>query len=191
MLRLLEEKGLVRAEYQSNLDRRGPGRPTVFFYPTQEANRLLNELAGNRADLMDWQVAKERILQQLREGKAGGYEDLLLDLLLRIPERHSPLIFITELVTAVILMLTNIQEVPEARALMESLHRIGLPQEIGLSALSGIGLLLSVMERTNRRFSTILLTQIGRYEEILMQLSEESRRQLGEFAREAVQILSG
>ncbi len=190
MLRLLEEKGLVRAEYQSNPDQHGPGRPTVFFYPTQEANRLLTELAGNLSDLEDWQVAKEHILEQLREGQAGGYEDLLSNLLLRIPERRSPLIFVTELITVVILMLATIQEAPEVRALMKRLHRIGLPQEIGLSVLSGIGVLLSVLERKNRRSSTILLTQISQYEDALSQLSEESRRQLGEFTREVVQILS-
>lgn len=190
MLRLLEEKGLVRAEYQSNPDQHGPGRPTVFFYPTQEANRLFNVLTGNTADFQDWQIVKEHILQQLREGKAGGYEDMLSNLLLRIPERRSPLIFVTELITAVILWLATIQKAPEIRALIERLHRIGLPQEIGLSVLSGIGMLLSVLERENRRSSTILLAQISRYEDALLQLSEESRRQLGEFTREIVHILS-
>jgi predicted ArsR family transcriptional regulator len=36
MLRLLEERGLVAVEYQTNPDKHGPGRPSVFFYPTQE-----------------------------------------------------------------------------------------------------------------------------------------------------------
>ena len=87
-------------------------------------------------------------------------------------------------------MLAMIQEAPEIRALMERLHRIGLPQEIGLSVLSGIGMLLSVLERKNRRYSTILLTQISQYEDALLQLSEESRQQLSKFTREVVQILS-
>ncbi len=190
MLRLLEEKGLVRAEYQANPDQHGPGRSAVLFFPTQEANRLINLLAGNSADMEDWQVVKEQILQKLREGKAGGYEDLLSNLLDRIPERRSPLIFVTELITAVILMLTTIQDAPEIRALLERLHQIGLPQKINLSVMSGIAMLLSVIERTNRRYSTILLGQFSRYEDALSQLNEESRRQLGEFTREVVQILS-
>ena len=190
MLRLLEEKGLVRAEYQANPDQHGPGRSAVLFFPTQEANRLINLLAGNPADMEDWQVVKEQILQKLREGKAGGYEDLLSNLLDRIPERCSPLIFVTELITAVILMLTTIQDAPEIRALLERLHQIGLPQKINLSVMSGIAMLLSVIERTNRRYSTILLGQFSRYEDALSQLNEESRRQLGEFTREVVQILS-
>jgi predicted transcriptional regulator len=190
MLRLLEERGLVRAEYQSNPDQHGPGRASVLFYPTQDARQLLSLLAGDSANFEDWRVAKEQILQKLREGKAGGYEELLSDLLARIPERRSPLIFVTELITAVILTLATIQEAPEIRALMGRLQKIGLPQEIGLSALSGITMFLSILERTNRRFSTILLAQVNRYEDAFLQLSEESRWKLGEFTREVVRILS-
>jgi predicted transcriptional regulator len=190
MLRLLEEKGLVKAEYQSNPGQHGPGRPTVFFYPTQEATRLFSEMAGKLSDLEDWQVAKEHILQQLREGQAGGYEDLLSNLLLRIQERRSPLIFVTELITAVILMLVTIQESPEVRALMKQLHQIGLPKEIGLSVFSGIGMFLSVVESKNRHTSTLLLAQVSRYEDALLQMSEERRQELGEYTREVVQILS-
>ncbi|MGB4595657.1 MAG: hypothetical protein WBI14_07095 [Anaerolineaceae bacterium] len=190
MLRLLEEKGLVRAEYQTNLERHGPGRSAVLFYPTQEATNLITALAGDGVSLEDWQVVKEQILQQLREGKVGGYEELLSNLLDRIPERRSPLIVVTELITAVILMLTTIQDAPEIRALLERLQQIGLPKKISLSVMSGIAMLLSVMERANRRYSTILLSQFSQYEDALSRLSEESRRQLSEFTREAVRILS-
>jgi len=191
MLRLLEERGLVRAEYYLDPDQRGPGRSMVLFYPTQEASRLINKLAGESADLDDWQAVKERILKQLREGKASGYEALLSDLLVRIPERHSPLIYATELITAMILTLASVQETPEARRLMERLQRIDLPGEIGLSALGGIGLVLSILERVNRRLSTLLLTQVGRYETMLSKLNEENRLRLGDFTREVTKIING
>jgi len=190
MLHLLEEKGLLRAEYQSNPDHKGPGRSSVYFHPTQETNRLIKTLSGSQGDSENWQIVKEHILQQLREGKAGGYEDLLSDLLLRIPDRRTPLIFLTELNTAVILMLATIQEAPEIQGMMKRLQKIGLPQEVGLSVMSGIGMLLSVMERTNRRYSTSLLTQFSRFEDTLVQLSEDSRQKLSEFTREIVQIVS-
>jgi len=190
MLRLLEERGLVRAEYHRDPDQRGPGRSMVLFYPTQEASRLINELAGKSVDLEDWLAVKERILKQLREGKAGGYEVLLADLLARIPERHSPLIYATELTTAMILTLASLQETPEAYKLMERLRRIGLPGEIGLNALGGIGMGLSLLERVNRRLSTLLLAQVGRYETMLSKLNEESRLRLSDFAREVATILA-
>lgn len=191
MLRLLEEHGLVRAEYQANPDQHGPGRATVLFYPTQEADRVIHNLAGNYANLEDWQVVKEQILQKLREGHAGGYEDLIGSLLARIPERRSPLIFATELITTVILTLATIPDAPEMRAILKRLRRIGLPQEIGLGVLSGISMLLSALERTNRHSANILLAQSSRFEETLSQLSEESQLKLGEFTREVVRILSG
>lgn len=81
MLRLLEERGLVRAEYHLDPDQHGTGRSVVLFYPTKEANRLINELAGESGNFEDWPIVKDHILKQLREWKAGGYVGLLSALL--------------------------------------------------------------------------------------------------------------
>jgi len=191
MLRLLEERGLVRAEYDLDSGSHGPGRPTVLFQPTEQARRVINQLAGDSAELGDWQIAKEQILHRLREGKAEGYETLLMDLLARVSERRSPLIFVTELITTIIITLASMSDAPGVHTMLERLGRIGLPQEIGLSALSGIGLALSALERINRHTATILLAQIGKYEDMLAQMSEENRRRLSEYAREVTQIIFG
>ncbi len=190
MLRLLEEHDLIRAEFQADPDQHGPGRASVYFYPTQEAKRLMSELAGEPEDKNDWLVVKEQILRQLNEGKAGGYEELLSSLLARLPERRSPLIFVTELITAVILMLTKIQDAPEIHVLMERLQQIGMPQKISLNVMSGIAMLLSVVERTNRHYSKIILAQVKQFEDALAELNEESQRQISEFTREVVHILA-
>ncbi|MCE5259804.1 MAG: hypothetical protein LLG44_12235, partial [Chloroflexi bacterium] len=112
------------------------------------------------------------------------------NLLDRIPEKRSPLIFVTELITAVILLLSTVREAPEVHALFELLEQVGLPHKYSLNVLSGIAMLLSVVGRANRRYSTIILSQVSRYEEALAQLSEESRRLVSEFTREAVHILA-
>ena len=190
MLRLLEERGLVAAEYQADPNQQGPGRPVVLFYPTQEAGRVMKGLAGNTANLEDWQIVKEEILKKLRAGQAGGYEDLISDLLARIPERRSSLIFVTELVTTVILSLVTIQDSPEVRSILAQLRRIGLPEGISLSVFSGISMFLSALERANRHSTSLILSQINHYEEALAQLNEESRKQLGEYTREVLHILS-
>lgn len=190
MLRTLEEHGLVRAEYDETVNQHGPGRPSVLFYPTAEAERLLNDLAGTSTHLDDWLVEKEIILSKLREGKANGYEDLLNSLLARIPERKTPLIFVTELVTSVILTLNMIKDAPEIKAINERLLKIGLPQEISLGIFSGVGVFLSVLEKANRNSTNFLLTQISRYEESLAQLNDESRKRISEFVREAVIIVT-
>jgi len=190
MLRLLEERGLIAAEYQADPDQQGPGRPAVLFYPTQEADRWVKGMVGNATNFEDWQVVKEEILKKIRAGQAKGYEDLISDLLARISERRSPLIFVTELVTTVILSLAAIQDSPEVRSILVQLRKIGLPEGISLNVFSGISMFLSALERVNRHSASVLLSQMNRYEEALAQLNEESRRQLGEYTREILHILS-
>ena len=190
MLRLLEDRGLVQSEYHLPSEGRGPGRSTVLFQPTAKATRLLFDLAGGSPEDKDWEVTKEHILQQLREGKASGYDGLLTDLLARIPEHRSPLIYLTEMITTTLLALGVLRESAETSGLTGRLRRIGLPGEIGLSALGGVSVALSMMERVNRRAATFLLAQSGKYHTIFSQLGEENRRRLSDFAREVAKIVS-
>jgi DNA-binding MarR family transcriptional regulator len=191
MLRLLEKRGLVKSEFHLPSGDRGPGRSIVLFRPTQNAVQLINQLSGGTADSEDWELAKVRILLQLHEGKVEGYESLLNDLLARISERRSPLIFMTEIITAAILTVAAIQKEAEDKGLIDRLRRIGLPGEIGLSALAGISIALSIAENANLNLSTFLLEHSDKYQEMLTQLSEEKRNQLGDFAREVTKIVRG
>jgi len=191
MLRLLEKRGLVRSEYHLPAGDRGPGRSTVLFKPTPGAAHLFELLSGGDDDTEDWELARQQILQQLHEGKAGGYEALLNDLSVRIPERRSPLIFITEMITAIILTVASIQKAIENKGLVDRLRRIGRPGEIGLSALVGIGASLSLVENVRLDLATFLLAQNGRYQEMLIEIGGEKRNQLSGFAREVTRIVKG
>jgi len=191
MLRLLEKRDLVEAEFHLPLGNRGPGRSEVFFRPTKESIRLFERLSENTADTVEWEIVKNHILKELQEGKAGGYEKLLNDLLLRIPEQHSPLIFMTEMVTTIILALTPIKKVVKDKGILDRLSRIGLPGEVGLIALAGFGAALSLVEDVNLKLSTMLLDQSGRYQEMLAKLSEEKKKQLTDFTRNVINIAKG
>ena len=191
MLRLLEKRGLVKSEFHLPSGDRGPGRSTVLFRPTQNATQLISQLSGGTADSEAWELAKVRILLQLHEGKVEGYESLLNDLLARTSERRSPLIFMTEMITAAILTVAAIQKEAEDKGLIDRLRRIGLPGEIGLSALAGISIALSIAENANLNLSTFLLEHSDKYQETLIQLSEEKRNQLSDFAREVTKIVRG
>ena len=191
MLRLLEGRGLVEAEFHLPAKQRGPGRSTVHFFPTPKASQLLSELSGDSFEDDDWEEVKERILQQLRDGKAAGYKKLLSSLLTRIPDRRSPLIYSTEIITATLLSLEGLKDSAEFSGLKKRLMRIGLPGEIGLSALGGVSAALCVVENANRRASTFLLMQSGKYQTMISRLNAESRRHLGVFAREAAKIVGG
>jgi len=190
MLRLLEERGFVAREYQSNPNVVKPGRSIVLFYPTRAAEDLILPAQVETNALRDWLVVKEWILHTLRDASEYQHEELLSNLLVRIQDVGSPLILVTELYTAMVLMLKTVKDKPEYQAVLKRLQQIELPPKINLSAVSGITMFLSSVERINRQYVNQLLAEINRYEEALSQLSEESQRQVGEFSREVVNILS-
>ncbi len=190
MLRLLEERGLVRSEFHLPKNRRGPGRAMVLFSPTPAAHQAVRQLAGDAAKSEDWEVIKTQILTRLREGQAEGYEELLNDLLARLPTRRSPLRYAAELVTAMLLALRTLLEGPYGQKLQARLQRIGLPGELGLNALTGLAMAIGLAEQVNRRVSTALLSEADRYQRTLQELSVENRRRLAEFVREVLNMLS-
>lgn len=189
MLRLLEERGLVASEYLLPEGSRGPGRSTIVFYPTEKATTLLAQLAGEDWDKGEWEKAKERILRALREGKGTDYESLLNEILLRIPQCKSPMLYCTEVITAAILSLNSLKEKAAQTSLFKALISLGFPGELGLSALAGLTLGLSLVEKANRRFTTLLLSYARKYQDYLAKLSSENKKRLSDFAQEVVRIV--
>jgi DNA-binding PadR family transcriptional regulator len=189
MLRLLEEHGLVEADYQLPDGLRGPGRASVVFRPTPLAAQALGRLAGQHVNQQEWEAAREHILMQLEAGKAGDYNAVLEELLARAPERRSLVIYAAEMITAIILGLESLRNSAEAHGLRDRLKEIGKVGELGLSVFAGLGMGLSVAERLNRRLAGFLLVQSGRFQSALSQLSDENRRRLTEFTQEVMQIV--
>ncbi|MBN1814747.1 MAG: PadR family transcriptional regulator [Anaerolineae bacterium] len=187
MLRLLEEKGLLTSEYV--MPTGGPGRSSIVFRPTDQGEALVRRLAGDTWDREEWETVKAHIIQALQAGRGSGYEALLEEILARLPERKTPLAYTGEMVTAVILSLHQLrEEVPDSR-LWERLRDLGLPEEIGLSALGGLAVGLSLIERANRRLAHALLSATRQYQDYLAGLSAESRRRLSEFTAEVMRIV--
>ena len=188
MLRLLEEKGLVVSEYVLPASR-SAGRSSIVFRPTLKADELMEQLAGEDWERAEWQEVKEQILQALRAGKGGDYQELLNDILLRMEEQGSPLLAAAEMVTAVILSLHQLKEDITATKLSEHLRALGFPGEMGLNALAGLTIGLSFVERANRRLISQLVSQVQRYQENLTRLSAENKRRLSDFAQEVWKIV--
>lgn len=189
MLRLLEERGLVQSEYILRGKRRGAGRSSIIFRPTPKAHALFAELAGEAGELEEWETVKARILEALETGKGEGYRDLLEDILIRLPERESPMLYAAEMVTAVILSLQQLREEASGSGVFDRLRSLGFPEEAGLSALGGIAVGLSFAERVNRRLINLVLSHVTRYQQIVSHLSAENLRRLTNFAREVIRIV--
>lgn len=189
MLRLLEERGLVKSEYILRGEGQGAGRSSIVFQPTSEGDALFAELVGEAVDQDEWEAAKVRILETLQAGKGTDYEGLLEEILARLPQRKSPMLYAAEMVTAVILSLHQLREDASATGLFDKLYSLGLPSEAGLSALAGLTLGLSFVERINRRMISLLLSYTGRYQEVLSRLSAENKRRLSNFVGEVIKII--
>jgi hypothetical protein len=189
MLRLLETRDLVRAEYQVSAERQGPGRAPVVFAPTPLAAQELARLSGREMPLREWKVAKAHILGQIKAGQAKGYGAWLEGLPARLAEQRSPLIYGAEMIAAIILGLKSLQDTAEARRLETRLRDIGKPGELGLSALAGLSMGLSMVERLNRSLASFLLAQSGRFHSVISHLSDDGRRRLTEFTQELIGIV--
>ena len=189
MLRLLEDRGLVDMEYYRPEDQSGPGRASVVFRPTPLAESTLAELAGSDWNEEEWEQAKARILEELKAGRAGGYEILIDDIFERLDKKRSPILYLSEMITASILGLYSVKDEADARGLRAILGDIGLPGEIGLGALAGLSAGLSLVEHANRRVASVLLHHVHRYQQTLSNLSAENRRRLAEFTQEVLEIV--
>ena len=182
MLRLLEERGLLASEYV--LPQQGPGRSTIVFRPTEKATALTTQPATAEWERREWEKAKDRILQTLREARDTDYQHLLEGILQRLPELKSPALYVTEMVTAVLLHLHQLKGDAVGSGLLENLRGLGLPGEV-----AGLTVGLSFVEKANRRVTSLLLSYSRRYQEYLERLSSEARQRLSDFAEEVMTIV--
>jgi hypothetical protein len=187
MLRLLEERGLLASEYTLPKEG-GPGRSSIVFHPTEKAAGVMAQPAGEEWDRTEWERVKVRILQALDERK-GAYQNLLDEILLRIPKSKSPMLYVTEMITAIFLELHHLREEVKANGLFPDLHLVGLPDELGLNALPGLTLGLTLVEKANRRAATLLLSYTQKYQDHLAKLSAENKKRVVDFAQEVMKIV--
>ena len=189
MLRLLEDRGLLTTEFIPPSQRNGGGRARVVCHPTPAARALVDELAGDEWEQEEWEVVQERILQALNDEKGSDYQELLDDLLIRIGEQGSPLLYTAEMITAVILQVYQLKDNVSDSAFFDRMHNLGLPNELSLNAFRGLVVGLSFVERANRRVTNMLLTQTDRYQEMTSQLTAKSRRRLTDFVGQVLEIV--
>jgi len=189
MLRLLEERGLARREFQRSEVDRGPGRSPVSFRPNELAETSFTDQSTSDRISGEWLKIKTQILEKLQRSEGRSYEDFLKEILDRLPRRRSPDVYMAEMVTALILGLHSLREFAEARRLRNMLGKIGLPGELDLAAIPGLSAGLSLVERFNKQVSGTLLSQASKYQALLSELSAEKRRMLAEFARDVVRVI--
>jgi hypothetical protein len=189
MLRLLEERGLVEAEYQRPSSQRGPGRSHVVFLPTSHAYAIIRAVGRPDHTLQEWESTTDRILKTLREYKARNYEPLFEEFVEHLHDHRSRLTYLAEMVTAIVLGLDTVREDFEQRGVRGIMESIGMPGDAGLRAIAGLGAGLSLFDQLNDRVTSALLSQAAKYQEALSEIGSEGRRRLAEFTQEVLEIV--
>jgi len=188
MLRLLEQKGMVGSEYTTPKVVSGPGRSSILFFPTAEAIELFSRLAGESQGQEEWEDVKTHILASLRRGKASEYQDLLRELLTRIPEAGSPLVRCAEVITALLLSLRETKHTFGRRSPVGIL--LGAPAgSLGMSTLAGLALGLCLADKKIQHLLGNFQKYTKRYEASLQELSPESLKTLHRFTRDVWNML--
>jgi hypothetical protein len=93
-------------------------------------------------------------------------------------------VYVTEMVTAVLLHLHQLKGEVQGSALVERLRTLDLPGEV-----AGLTVGLSFVERANRRITSTLLSYSRKYQEYLARMSSEARQRLSDFAEEVMSIV--
>lgn len=177
MLRILEKRGLVHSQYMQQEAKRG--RTSIVFVPTEEAQRIVTTLTGEIKEYHDWEQVREHVLTKLATNQTDEYHDLVEELLDRLPAVNTPMLFITEMVAAVIISLQLSHS-----DLVDKLRAAGFPKETGLSALEGLAVGLTLAERMNRGFLKVILVQNQRFAKMLAACSGENHERLVAFVDE-------
>ena len=187
MLRLLEDKGLVCSETARPQGHRS--RSVVVFSPTEKATALLAELTDDTLSRQEWEKAKADILEALEKGEGSDYQNLLDALLLRIPEHKSPLLFAADMVTATILVFYELRDTAAARRTFPNLRWFGPPGWAVLYSLAGFSLGLSLVEKANRRATSLLLSYSRQFRQHLANLTGGDKRRLSDFVYEVLRAV--
>lgn len=189
MLRLLKKQGMVASQYLLPKKQRGPGRSTIVFYPTQRGKALFSRPQPEEGERGEWEDLKEKLLQGLRKRK-DEYDQMLDELLSRIPQRKSPMLHSTEMITAIVLQVCQLGEEARER-LFEEARKLMLAGESGLNALAGLSLGLTLVEGDDAGLTDKLFSYVERYQEDLSRLSVESKEALSDFFLEVVKTVEG
>ena len=188
MLKLLEQRGMVSSEYATPKAISGPGRSNILFIPTAEATELFYHLARENQEQEEWEEVKAHILLSLRQGKASNYQDLLRELLVKIPEARSPLVRCAEVITALLLSLRETRHKLGKQSPVNML--LGSPvTKLGMSILAGLTLGLCLADQKVQWLLGDFRKYTEKYELSLQELSPKSLITLHRFARDVSRIL--
>lgn len=189
MLRLLEMNGYVKAEFISIGRQKGPGRPSVLFYPTRQAFEQTQRLAVVPSELELWRQEKDSILETLRKKDPVAIKELASHLLSLYSSNTSPLIHVTRNVTILLVTLSRQPMTPKLNSLLFQIGRIGVPGHMGLTTFFGFAVGAAFFGLVDESICTDMIENISKYEYYLQDMHSDNHQRLCDFTHEAVELI--
>jgi hypothetical protein len=184
MLRVLEKKGVAGSEYLLAAERSGPGRSQIVFYPT--VSSVCEDQVGESDE--DWFKFKRQLLNNLREARDLDYREGLVEFLSHLSHLRAPLEYCAETIAALLLNLNLLKEKVSEYNPLRSLSSLLTTGEAGLGALAGLSLGSMLVAVGESSLTDRLMVSVRRYQDNLSQLSEENKRRLTDFLKEALTV---
>jgi len=187
MLKLLEEKGVAASSYVLGEEHTGPGRSMVVFYPTHQAAKFLTQLRNEVLHSDEWYQTRERLLQRLREARESNYADTVKEILARLPDVKTPLVYCTEMIGVLLLSLADASQKVGELVPFRTLINLTANGEVGLGTLAGFSL-GSLLSNPDEDPSLVrkLVSHTKEFQTYLGELSEESINRLTAFLQDAL-----
>jgi DNA-binding PadR family transcriptional regulator len=190
MLRLLEFNGFVKAEFTANSNRKGPGRPSVLFYPTRQAFEHTQRLAIVPPELEVWRNEKDAILEVLRKKDPVSNKQMAEQLLEKYGEETFALLHVTRNVTILLIILSQLPETPKKKILFSQMARLGVPGQMGLTTFFGFGVGVAFFGLVNDIVSIDMLKNISKYEYYLQDMHADNHQRLCDYIRDVVALMN-
>ncbi len=184
MLKLLAREGYVDSEYVVS-GNTGPGRSSVVFAPSRQADALFRRLTSDVERDAEWETLKQQILSKLGQGE-GIERALVEELISRLSETEPPLVFCAETLTALLLNLDREvrHHLPQYKLIRRLLNSESDARNL-LNLLLGLVLGLSWFEPA-RRLSEKLIESSEICQSRLQQLDDAKRLVLVDFVRQVL-----
>ncbi|UCC86060.1 MAG: hypothetical protein JSV81_14520 [Anaerolineales bacterium] len=192
MLKLLEKKGVAASSYVLGEDHAGPGRSMVVFYPTHQAAKFLTQLRHEVLGSDEWHYARERLLQRLRDTQESNYAEAVREILGRLPDVKTPLMYCTEMIGVILLNLAYASKQGGDLISHRVLTSLTARDEVGLGTLAGFSL-GSIMSHpvVDSPLISRLISHTKKFQTYLGELSEESINRLNTFLQDALNAFEG
>lgn len=189
MLRLLEFNGYVKAEFTANANRKGPGRPSVLFYPTRQAFEHTQRLAIVPPELEVWRNEKDIFLDVLRKKDPEKNKELAGKLIANYGQETFALLNVTRNVTILLVILSQLPEAPKKSILFSQMARLGVPGQMGLTTFFGFAVGVAFFGLVDDIISIDMLKNISKYEYYLQDMHADNHQRLCDYVRDAVALL--